>query len=199
MIADLNISLTISADAAAALQRLRGGLADRAQLHARIAGSAERMVKRYGRETAGSQHRTATRLGAAPTRHLEKAYNDIESKSDGSGAFLLVPRASRLRAAFGDYIVSPGSGKKYLTIPANAAAYGRRAREFEDLVFMRVGPRMTPVLARKTEGGMEIMYFLTKSARIKQDRDLIPFDLIVPDAEDVTLKYAHELMQGGAT
>lgn len=196
----ISVSINVSTAAAAALQSLRGGLADRARLHARIAGSAEKLVKRYGRETTAGQHATATRLGARPTRHLEKAYRSIEAKSDSAGAFLLVPRASRLRAAFGDYVVAPGSGKKYLTIPAAAEAYGKRAGEFKDLVFMRVGPRLTPVLARpvKTGEGLQIMYFLTKRSLIKADRGLLPFDLLGPDASAVAIQYVEQITRAAA-
>ena len=195
----VDINITLTGDVSEGLQRLRGGLAERSQLHARIAGSVEKMVRKYGRGTTGDQHATAYRLGATPTRHLEKAYRDISSKSDETAAVLLIPRASRLRAAFGDYIVKPGSGKTYLTIPACAEAYGKRAKEFADLVFVRLGPRMTPTLSRKlkTGEGLQVMYWLTKQTKIKEDRNLLPFDDIGPDARDTTRKYLQGIMRKG--
>jgi hypothetical protein len=85
---------------------------------------------------------------------------------------------------------------KYLTIPVHKDAYGKRAREIDDLFFMRVGTRNTPVLARRVEGdenqllrarpnqrrrarrftSAEVMYVLAAKAEIDEDRGLIPFD-----------------------
>ena len=190
------LTITLSGDAAATLQRLRIGLADRKRLHSRIAGEAELFLKEYGRDTVARQHRSATTLGAMPTRHLERAYASIESVSNADAATLLIPRASRLRAAFGDYVILPGSGRKYLTIPVHRDAYGRRAGEFTNLVFVRVGPRQTAALSRKVpNGGLEIMYFLTRQAKIKQDRGLIPFDKLREEAADVALEFAATLIK----
>lgn len=198
----VTLTINLTGDAAERLQRLRGGLAGRAKLHARLAATTEAWLKDYGRATAADQHATADRLGAAPTRHLERAYASVESKASESAAILLIPRASRLRAAFGDYILRPGSGKKYLTIPVCAAAYGKRAGEFSDLVFVRVGPRQTPALARseKGAGGLTIYYWLVKATRIHADRNLIPTELLLDEASDAASAYCLELTTtGGGT
>lgn len=196
----INLQITVSDLAAPALQRLRTGLANRGSLHARMAGDAERFVKDRGAVTSRTEHRSAEKLGARPTNHLYKAYQAIESDSNADAAILRIPRASRLRAAFGDYVLRPGSGKKYLTIPVHRDAYGKRAGEFSNLFFVRVGPRMTPALARpvSTGEGLEIMYFLTKSSRIREDRGLIPFDDLTEEAMDSARAFVDELIGGVA-
>lgn len=192
----MKVDITISDGASIALQGLSTRLADGAQLHARIAGESEKFVKERGRQTAADEHRSASRLGAAPTGHLEKSYQAIESASSPDSASLLVPRASRLRAAFGGYTVRPGAGKKYLTIPVAAEAYGKRAGEIDGLEFMRVGPKKTALLARpESEGRMTTFYLLVKQAEIPEDRGLIPFDDLAAHAADVAELYLLE--EGG--
>lgn len=194
----IRLDIEITDTAGPMLTRIRTGLAARGPLHSKIAGDAEAYLKRTGATKARTQHRSAERLGATPTKHLEKAYQAIEGTATADSALLSMPRASRLRAAFSEYVSRPGSGKKYLTIPAHKDAYGRRAGEF-DLFFVRVGPRQTPALARKVDGRetMEIMFFLTKAARIKHDPTLIRFDLLAEEARDSVGEYIAGLRKGG--
>ncbi|MGE9268663.1 MAG: hypothetical protein ACQKBY_11245 [Verrucomicrobiales bacterium] len=166
---------------------VREALENRAPMHAHMADKVEEFVKKFGRVKARSEHRTAGRLGAKPTGHLSQAYQGIQSRADASGASLLVPRASRLRAAFGKYTITPQSSK-YLTIAVNAEVYGRRAWEFDDLEFLRVGPKKTPILARdKGEDQLETMYLLVESAEIPEDSSLLPFDEL-PEAASLAAK-----------
>jgi hypothetical protein len=76
-------------------------------------------------------------------------------------------------------VITPQNGSRYLTIPVHPEAYARRAPELKDLVFLRVGPRQTPVLARRASGGsgrLVVFYVLVRQARMTQDRDLLPSD-----------------------
>jgi hypothetical protein len=166
------------------LRELAAALRDSAGLHAQIAGEAELFVKERGRVTSAGEHRSANRLGATPTGHLAEAYEGIESVSTDESASLLVPRASRLRAAFGRYVITPKNGSKFLTIPVAREAYGKRAGEFTDLFFLRAGPRKTPLLARNRGQGFETMYFLTPKAEIPEDTNIIPFDDLAAEARD---------------
>ena len=189
----VRVEISVSGFRSEQMDILTHGLKDKRELHARIAGEAEAFVKTRGVATAANEHRSARRLGARPTGHLERAYQGIEGQSDGEAATLLVPRASRLRAAFGAYTLTPKSGSKYLTIPVAAESYGRRAREFEDLTFLRVGPRQTAILARTAaDGSLETMYVLVKKADIPEDRSLIPFDDLAATARDSAEAYLDE-------
>lgn len=184
----LRIDLTMDGLAPEELATLQATLADPAPLHAQIAGDAERFVKTIGPRIAAGQHRTAQALGANPTGHLADAYQAVEGVSDATAATLLVPRASRLRAAFGPYTLKPKSSQ-YLTIPTARETYGRRAREFDDLFPVRVGPRKTLVLARDTGSGLQTMYLLTKEANIPEDKTLLPFDELAEAARDSAEEY----------
>jgi hypothetical protein len=188
------ISIQITATGAAAgLQRLSRSIARRKQLHARIAVDVLENVQTY---VAGiPDHKTANRLGATPTNHLEKVTNQIEAASNETSATIKVPKASRLRAAFGDYLVKPKKPNGFLTIPVAAESYGRRARTFTDLVALRVGPKKTLILARpkvgvKGKDSLTVLYVLVKQAQIKQDPRLLNFD----DMRDTALQSAGDFI-----
>jgi len=189
------IDLTIELDyvvAAGLLQRVRNGLSIRAQLHARMAVMGEAFVRDH--VLGLDQHATAQRLGANPTQHLAKTAAAISSVSDDDGGAIRVPRASRLRAAFGDYSIFPGAGKKYLAIPDNARTYGKRPGEIsEPLHFKIVGGRF-PALCFK-DG--TVAFWLKKSVKIKQDRTLLPFDELPVLFDRVAVAYVEELKEGG--
>lgn len=187
---NIRLDIDITGTAAEDLAAIRERMEDRGGMHRAVTTQTLAFVQ--GPAIAGKQsaanHKSADRLGARHTGHLERAYRGIEPEHDASSARLLVPAASRLRAAFGAYTAKPGAGKTYLTLPVHREAYGRRAGEFDDLFFVRVGPKKTPVLAR---GGLivrevlETMYFLTTSVDIPADPDLLPFDEIGDEARDV--------------
>lgn len=191
----MSINITIEYSSANELAFLTEALANQPAMHERIARQSLLFVKNFGSQKAQTEHRTATNLGARPTRHLERAYAGIESQHDASSARLLVPRASRLRAAFGAYmLIATAAG--YLTLAVHPDAYGRRAREFEDLFPIRVGPRQSLVLVREVEGGgLETMYFLTKSVNIPEDASLIPFQEIFDEAADAVEAYLDEAIE----
>ncbi len=181
----------------AGLGRITAALTNRAPLHAKIARDAEKFVKTFGAQKSQSEHRTASNLGARQTGHLSKAYAGIQSESDASAGRLLVPRASRLRAAFGAYELRP-TPSKYLTIPVARESYGRRAGEMDDLTFLRVGPRKTAILARTDkEGNLETMYLLVTSVNIKEDASLMPFPEIADGASISAEEFFDEIIERG--
>lgn len=198
----LHVTLDLGENVSAAMNSLAVELRNPTGMYARIAGDAERFVKERGRLTALTEHRTAETLGAQPTGHLSEAYEGIESISDADAATLLVPSASRLRAAFGSYVLTPKNGSQYLTIPVAAPAYGHRAREFDDLFFMRVGITGTPVLARRVSAEAkrftqaEVMYVLVTESTIPEDRGLIPFDDLADEAADSAMEYIDDALAG---
>jgi hypothetical protein len=140
-----------------------------------------------------------------PSKHLEKAYAAIESEGKSEQAEIRMPRASRLRAGFGDYVARPGAGKTYLTIPAHAAVYGHRVGEFGQGAFKFAvlhGARVTPVLLFAADGGSykkgDVAYWLKKQVAFKEDATLIPFGLLAEEAKDSIEEYIDELRHGGA-
>lgn len=189
----MSVEVTVVYEDDSQLATLQAAMADKAGIHSRIAGDALTFVRRFGAQKARGEHRTARRLGAGSTGHLSEQYEKIASASSAAEATLLVPRAGRLRAAFGTHTITKSNG--YLTLPVHKDAYGRRAREFSDLVALRVGPRKNLILARKTaDGELETMYFLTKSVTIKEDATLIPFKEIYDGAGDSVMAFLDEAL-----
>lgn len=196
----MSIEVKIEIKSNTDLSKLTESLENRTELHGIIATEAEGFLKDSAQYISARNHRTADSLGARRTSHLEQAFEAIEGASDEADARLLIPRASRLRAAFGPYTVKPKSGSKYLTIPVHPDAYGRRAREIADLFVMNRGGGKTPVLARRVEGQKDqalrasprarrlttadILYLLLPEVDIPEDRDLIPFDGLAEAASD---------------
>lgn len=191
----MSINIEITYNSANELAFLTEALADKPSMHERIARQSLLFVKEFGAQKAQTEHRTASNLGANPTGHLSRAYAGIEAAHDAASARLLVPRASRLRAAFGAYTLKP-KNSQYLTLPVHKDAYGRRAREFDDLFAVRVGPRKSLVLARQVEGGgLETMYFLTKAVNIPEDATLIPFQEIYNEGGRAVEAYLDEAIE----
>lgn len=169
------ISIKISgAGAIIKLGRIQEGLKRRAGLHARMAGTGAEFTRQYVSKLHenSAEHETANKLGATPTGHFLKISGAIEGQSDETSVSILVPRASRLRAAFGSYVVTP-KNVKWLTIPADARAYGKRAREFPPgaLECRWMGRGLALVFV--SDG--KVAYWLVKKASIKEDRTLLPF------------------------
>lgn len=181
----------------AGMQRLRRALADRRNLHAEIAAVASEYVKDFVAKDAG--HKTAEALGAAPTKHMAKTANRIGSQSDSAEARITIPRASRLRAAFGSYIILPKDGKKFLTIPVAAAAYGKRAGQVGELEFKRIheetpkGLRWVPYLVVAGSEPVQKMYRLIRKAAIKEDSTLLPFTELPEVATRATIAFFDDL------
>lgn len=209
----MRLTIDISSRVAEDLRKISAGLTDKRPLHDQIAADAEAFLKKRGAETAATEHNTATRLGASPTGHLLDAYLAIEGQSDADGVSLLVPSGGRLAAAFGPVTIRPQSGK-VLTIPVARDSYGKRAGEFDDLFFLRVGPKNQPVLARRQERvatgdfnrskgkrydntkPLEVLYVLVTESTIPEDKTLIPFEDLADEALDSTEEYLDGLLEG---
>jgi hypothetical protein len=182
------IRIQVAVEGTDVLRRLAGGLSNRAPLHARIAVTTRNFVQDHVRGL--DQHRTANRLGAQPTGHLATAAKGIESESDERAATLKIPRASRLRAAFGTYTIRPKNGKKYLTIPDNARTYGKRVAEIrEPLHFRMVGGRHKALCFKDGT----VAFWLREQVTIKEDRTLLPFAQLPRLCRRVAVAYIEEI------
>jgi hypothetical protein len=170
----LRIDTTGLASSAEEVQRLRAALGDRRQLHARLAVEAGEFTRGYLRRL--DRHKTAAALGAKPSGHHARAAQAIEADSNAEAAVIRIPRSSGLRRAFQEIVIRPGSGKKFLTIPADKRTYGRRAGEFAPgvLAFAVTRDTKTPVLVFTDGSG--VAYFLRTVVTQKQDRTLLPSD-----------------------
>lgn len=145
------------------------------------AESLAETVSEHVRRAASSRHKTASRLGATPTHHLERGAHEIVATSEGANAVVTVPIPGITRA-FGDLDIRP-DGKKALTIPINAAAYGRRAPELElrgwklFTLPAKQGPGAGILFGRHADAKSTVaLYLLRTHAHVPQDRGLMPSD-----------------------
>lgn len=164
------------------LDRFLAGLADRAGMHELIGARGSEITRSHLVAIAQTRHRSAERLGAAPSGHWAQAAEKTSFTADKEGATISInqPGISRVEH---DITVTPGPGKKYLTIPAIAAAYNQRAYRMPDLIAIVrniQGVRRAIALGKVSGKGKErvetVWYWLVKSATQKQDRSLLPSD-----------------------
>lgn len=194
MSAEVNITIRANAEL---VQALRNGLASREELHSEIAVAVRESFVNYLSRL--ERHKTAQQLGATPTKHLAKSALRIEADADGAAAYLRIPRSTGLGRAFRDLTITPGSGKKYLTIPAHRTTYGKRAGEITaELRFAMVGGRHRALVFASGPDVGSVAYWLRTSVTIQQDRTLLPSDGITrATARAATVRYL-EMLRGGA-
>jgi hypothetical protein len=122
--------------AEALLVRIEAGLADPSELYRRIAARAENLTRDYLRAIAQESHKTATSLGAKPTGHLERAAENVTSRSDAESATVGVTSAGITRAFRALLIEPKGSG--WLTIPMHKLAYGHTVEQVSRAIGQRL-------------------------------------------------------------
>lgn len=167
------------AEATGELQLIRNGIADRRKLHAAMAVDAQQLTQAY--VSGHSRHKTAQSLGASPTGHHQRSAKRIEAASDAEAAIIRIPRNTGLGRAFSDVTIRPGTGRRYLTIPACAETYGKVVRDFppDAFAFTIVGGRYAALMWRNAGGSHNkwtVAYWLRREVFQKKDRTLLPSD-----------------------
>src|SRR6478609_4174118 len=74
------------------------------------------LVREYFAEEKGTDHRTATRLGAKPTHFYKRKSRQVSLSVVDGQAVIFMPRAGVSRA-FSTYILKPTRGRVLMTIP----------------------------------------------------------------------------------
>lgn len=131
-----SFGVSIKLDTASpAIARIRDGLANRAFRPAiGEAGKLVLMEHFASKEADANAHRTANRLGARPTG-LYAGFARATQYSETSTGVALSIKSDAIRQRLQGGAIKPVNGR-YLSIPANAAAYGKRISDFgNDLVF----------------------------------------------------------------
>ena len=174
------------------------------------------VTRDYLRKEALVRHKTADRLKAKPTGHLEKGAENVTARPEADGIVIELPIPG-IERAFKDVTIVP-TLSKWLTIAATAEAYGRRARSFSDLRVQFFGKDLmglvkaeqTELKTRKRRGfsvdqvvgedGKKrgvVYYWLKKSVFQKQDRTLMPSDEdLLQAAEDGAEAFVQALNEG---
>lgn len=169
----INVEEHVSARVGALVAGLTG--TGRKHLHELIGSKARVLTQDHLREIARTRHDTANRLGAKPTGHWAQGTDKTRVKSDAEGVTVSIFQPGIGRAAH-DVDIYPGPGKKFLTIPVRAEAYGQRAYRMPDLFVFKSRTTGDLFLAKRQDDRSKLVlyYLLVPSAHQKQDRTLLP-------------------------
>lgn len=122
---------------------------------------------------ATTQNHFVRRFGAS--RHYDPR-NVTPGDSTGATGEAVVAVAGASRA-YHDVLIVPRLRRR-LTIPLHRSAYGREAREFDDLFYVKTKGG-TELLGRKAGNGVTWMYALVKRAFQHQDPTIMPEDKVL--------------------
>lgn len=195
----MKLQITVDDQVTPSLHRLQAGLISPRDLNELMATAVAEEIRVHMLDMGDYRHATASRLGAKPTGHFQKIAAAVESHANDSEAYITVPSWSGLSRAFRDVTIEPTSGKKWLTIPATAAAYGRRAGDFSDLKFVPLGKDLAALMTRaKSDAKMTPVFWLKKRIFQKQDRSLLPSDELLGNVvEDAAIVWMRVMIDNG--
>ena len=157
------------------LKLLKQKLDDLTDLNESIALGTEEMIRLWIIDAAPSRHTVAQALGAEPTGYLTRAAEQTTSTFTDSTVTVTV-KGEIFKRWKRDVEVLPRRAKM-LTMPVNAEAYGRTAREFKDLRIAK-SKKGTLFLVRDKGRGKnkttEALFMLLPRATLPRDADLLP-------------------------
>ncbi|NCC53398.1 MAG: hypothetical protein EOM20_19600 [Spartobacteria bacterium] len=176
--------ITIRDTASPAIEALIDGLNDPALKTA--VGEAGKLIlmEHFEQKNATGSHKAATRLGAKPTGLYAEFAQATSWQRSGADVLLSIAHPAIAQRYYGGTIKPVN--RKYLTIPANSAAYGKRARNLRSqLVFMfrmRNGAPAPVALIHKKYKNQKrvpssgVYYWLVKSVTQSADHSVLPTD-----------------------
>lgn len=126
----MSVSLTVEKDTATPeMEFIRANVTPH-RLAAEIGPRMSRLVQRnfLAKEREGNKNKW-------PSTHFYARAAQATNWQEGFGFVIVSVNQIGIRQRLEGGDINPGSGKKYLTIPAVADAYGKRAREFSNLQF----------------------------------------------------------------
>jgi len=162
----LTFSIDARDGASPAVQSILDGLSDRSGMHEAIGEEVRTLVRDYLTNVTGARHDTAERLGATPSGHWSQAAETLDMTADDEAATVSIhdPAAGR---ALHDVTITPGPGKKFLTIPAIAEAYNQRAYQIPGLVAITSGDKGVLMMPNRASDGDRTLY---ASRKYKTDK-----------------------------
>lgn len=156
------------------------GGAGRRLLFSAAANAVSILVRSHLSKLGSWKHQSAENLGAQPTGFLQKAARGTVHHANDTGGEVIIP--APLGRAFHDVEIRPKEAP-YLTIPASAEAYGKRAGVLAALGWKIWRPKKRDFLMGSVNGeDPKILYWLKESVRQKQDRELLPNDKSMQEA-----------------
>jgi hypothetical protein len=148
--------------------------AEKLQFADHLAGDIEEQTRSHIQQASQSRHKTARKLQATETNYLLNKAASVEAIGS-PGRILLSVSGDIFKRTFQPVTVNATAGKM-LTIPWTAEAYGKRAREFGDnlFVYRSQGGNGPAFLARRQGVRMQFLFLLKRSVVLPQDRGLLP-------------------------
>lgn len=151
------------------------GVAGRQLLYSAAANAVAILTRRHISRLASWKHTTADNLGAQPTGHLEKAARATVHHATPSYGEVVIPSPGFSRA-FHEVEIRPKDAP-YLTIPAAAESYGKRASVLVALGWRLFRPGTRNFLMGSRQGDKaKVLYWIKDSVPQHQDRTLLPSD-----------------------
>lgn len=162
--------------------RVRAMLArvrDLSGLTAYCSGRVSELVRGHLEHEAQGRHFTARRLGAEPTGFLEDAAASVVAAPEPRAVVVRVDSPG-VKRAYRDIEIRPKGRFPYLTIPVDAAAYGRRASSLARATGWRMFQFRSRagnfLLAARGPDGLRPLYALKESVPQGRDPSLMPSD-----------------------
>lgn len=197
---NVTVQMTDFGKLAALMNRMRP--AGRTQLNRVGAHAAMVSVQRHIHRYAAGMHFTARRLGAPQTGHYEKGAAAITSNATADSAEVLIPIPGISRAYHDINLAAPTkNGKRYLTIPKHAAAYGHTVEglRLRGWKIFRPGDKKILLGYRQKGEKPVILFTLAEVIHQRQDPRLMPSrqDLANTFAGAVTTEINRVLRKAG--
>jgi len=181
--------------------RMRDALTSgiRRNIHSLCGENLHRLVVAHLKRIEPLHHLWAKKLGASPTRHIDKGVEGAAWTADENGAEVVIPMPGLSRAFHDIELTTPTRhGASAYTIPVSAHAYGHRVSELVRMGWSIFRPKAKAkgegeekakargegegedegVLmgTRAGDGEAEPLYLLRKRVKLKKDRSLLPSD-----------------------
>ena len=184
----VSYSISIVDNATPTMMRLAAALNAGESMNRAIAEAALPVFQNHFRGLAGSNK---NRFGARGG-YWNRMLSGTKAVGTNQAAIIRMPREMALRYFGGT--VTPKGGAKNLSIPARTEAYGKSARDFNDLRFVQFGRGGAKALVQRDQtsftrtksgkrkgqisgqreiGGM-VFYWLVPKATIRGDRSVLP-------------------------
>jgi uncharacterized protein (DUF1778 family) len=187
----INLAIDVDDQSTPVLAALTDQLTDRTGLHQALAIRVAEHTRQHIRRAATTRHKTAQRFGLQPTNYLAKKADTVEHSHDADGITLRVEGAI-FRRVNGPVTIRPRE-KKYLTIPVNKEAVGRKASELwwpkspskrprkgrrasliQGLIFITSKKGNLLLAKPEDDGSITPYYVLKKQVTLPQDTGLLP-------------------------
>lgn len=130
----------------------------------------------------------ANTMGGKRSHYYETAANSTRGDLNGNEILIRIQQIGMQTKYTGEYSAIKPNAAKWLTIPADAEAYGKRARAFDNLRFVKFSDNLAALVTGREKllgkkykgigngGRNKIMYWLKQSLH-----DAAPDHAIIPD------------------